>query len=148
MEEILHQKDGWNPTNNGMYSTILNWCFGFRWPIHCIAIFFRQNHGCWIFLIMKHVFFESRKINCPNFVHPIRWMIPIQWLNIFVHLVHKSYRSPWYCNFFGQNHVNFNPGLINPGWWIVVPPNGDKWLLKCELPPNFSQPRIINLGKL
>ena len=40
-------------------------------------------------------FFESRKINCPNFVHRIRWMIPIQWLNIFVHLVHKSYRSPW-----------------------------------------------------
>ena len=28
MEEILHhQKDGWTPINNGMFTTVLNWCF-------------------------------------------------------------------------------------------------------------------------
>ena len=28
---------------------------------------------------------------------------------------------------------NVNPGLINPGWLIVVvPPNSDKWLLNCN----------------
>ena len=32
--------------------------------------------------------------------------------------------------------LNINPGLINPGWLIVVvPPNSDKWLLKWY-PPN------------
>jgi len=31
---------------------------------------------------------------------------------------------------------NVNPGLINPGWLIVVaPPDSDKWLLKWY-PPN------------
>jgi hypothetical protein len=25
--EILHhQKDGWNPINNGMFTTVFNWC--------------------------------------------------------------------------------------------------------------------------
>ena len=35
---------------------------------------------------------------------------------------------------------NVNPGLINPGWLIVVaPPDSDKWLLKWY--PPIKQPR-------
>ena len=29
--------DGWNPRSSGMFSSVSNWWFGFRWPIHCIS---------------------------------------------------------------------------------------------------------------
>ena len=31
-----NQPNGWNPINNGMFTIVFNWWFGFRWPIHSI----------------------------------------------------------------------------------------------------------------
>ena len=44
LRKILHH-DGWNPINHGMFTTVFNWGFGFRWPIHSRCGKPMENHG-------------------------------------------------------------------------------------------------------
>ena len=37
---INHQKDGWNPINSGMFTSVFDGWFGFRWPIHVMLMEF------------------------------------------------------------------------------------------------------------
>ena len=53
-----------------------------------------------------------------------------------------EYQSSAQSYFYQKDIIgNVNPGLINPGWLIVVvAPNSDKWLLK------WYPPQLNSLG--